>query len=215
MWKVSRGIQVENDRCRLCGQVKETMMHWISGCVKLVGREYLRRHDNVLMVLCVAWGIQLGLLKENTKWYKESWNKGKVIQNEDCKLSWDFEYHLCKTTTARRPDVTIELEKKTIYLVDMACPNESNVNAKHLEKIEKYQQLAFEIRERHLGYKVMIIPIVIGCLGGGIKRATNRIRRIIKDENRAKQVANEMLKSVLFENETIVRKVLSGLVQED
>ena len=169
MWKVSRGIQVENDKCRLCGQVKETMMHWISGCVRLVAREYLRRYDNVLMVLCVTWEIQQGLLEENTKWYKESWNKGKVIESKDFQLSWDFEYHLRKTTTARRPDVTIELKKEKIYLVDMACPNEGNVNAKHLEKIEKYQQLAFEILERRQGYKVMITPIVIGCLGGGME----------------------------------------------
>ena len=85
-------------------------------------------------------GIQQGLLEENTKWYKESWNKEEVIENENCKLSWDFEYHLPKTTTARRPDVIIELKKeKKIYLVDMACPNEGNVNAKHLEKIQKYQ----------------------------------------------------------------------------
>ena len=29
----------------------------------------------------------------------------------------------------------------------MACPNENNVDAKHEEKLQKYQQLAFEIRE--------------------------------------------------------------------
>ena len=40
-----------------------------------------------------------------------------------------------------------------------------------MEKLEKYQQLAFEIRERRPGYKVIVIPIVIGCLGGGMRRA--------------------------------------------
>ena len=29
----------------------------------------------------------------------------------------------------------------------MACPNESNVHAKHEEKLQKYQQLALKIRE--------------------------------------------------------------------
>ena len=57
----------------------------------------------------------------------------------------------------------------------MACPNENIVGAKHAEKLQKYQQLAFKIRERRPGYNVMIIPIVIDCLGGGIKPVTKQI----------------------------------------
>ena len=52
----------------------------------------------------------------------------------------------------------------------MACPNESNKEKKREEKVKKYQQLCYEIRERRDGYKVKIIPVVIGCLGGGMKR---------------------------------------------
>ena len=39
------------------------------------------------------------------------------------------------------------IKKKNIFFVDMACPNESNVHAKHEEKLQKYEQLALEIRE--------------------------------------------------------------------
>ena len=97
----------------------------------------------------------------------------------------------------------------------MSCPNEGNVDAKHMEKLEKYQQLAFEIRERRPGYKVIVIPIVIGCLGGGMRRATSQVGKIIMDVKRTKQVANEMLRTVLYESESTIRKVLSGLVQRD
>ena len=46
--------------------------------------------------------------------------------------------------TARRPDLALEdEEKKTILLVDMACPNEANRQVKQEEKIEKYEQLCF------------------------------------------------------------------------
>ena len=38
--------------------------------------------------------------------------------------------------------------KKTILLIDMACPNENNKIAKRDEKIEKYDRLCFELRER-------------------------------------------------------------------
>ena len=53
-------------------------------------------------------------------------------------------------------------------IIVMACTNESNKEKKREEKVKKYQQLCYEIRERRDGYKVKIIPVVIGCLGGGM-----------------------------------------------
>ena len=68
------------------------------------------------------------MLGKNKKCYKERWNKGTVIESDECKLCWDFEYHLRKTTSGRRTDVTIEYKNKNnIFLIDMACPNENNV----------------------------------------------------------------------------------------
>ena len=46
----------------------------------------------------------------------------------------------------------------------MVCPSKSNVDANHAEKLQKYHQIAFEIRERRPGYNVMIIPIVFDYL---------------------------------------------------
>ena len=57
----------------------------------------------------------------------------------------------------------------------MACPNENIVGAKHAEKLQKYQQLAFKIRERRPGYNVMIIPIVIDYLGGSMRQVTKKL----------------------------------------
>ena len=76
-----------------------------------------------------------------------------------------------KTTSARRPDVMIENdEEKKLWIVDMACPDEKNIGEKHREKLTKYQQLAFEMREKRPEYRVEIVPIVVGCLGGGMKQ---------------------------------------------
>ena len=70
---------------------------------------------------------------------REQGKKGTVIENDECKLRWDFEYHLRKTTTARRPDETIKYENKNrIFLVDMARSSKNNVDANHAEKIQKY-----------------------------------------------------------------------------
>ena len=140
---------ISEDCCRLCGEYRETVQHLLAGCQKLAGFEYVRRHNNALKILAVQWCNKNRLLPEGTKWYMEKWEKGKVIERGGMKLLWDWEYRMRTNCTARRPDLTLEdNEKNEIYIVDMACPSENNKVNKRLEKIPKYQQLCFELRER-------------------------------------------------------------------
>ena len=99
----------------------------------------------------------------------------------------------------------------------MACPNEKNIGEKHCEKLTKYQQLAFEMREKRPEYRVEIVSIVIGCflLGGGMKPVECQVKKIIKDEGGARWTCNEMLKAVLFESESMLRKTLTDIIQKD
>ena len=138
-----------------------------------------------------------------------------MLENDKAKLIWDFEFHLRKTTTARRPDLILEdKQQKKIWVCDMACPQQRNVETKRVEKLTKYRQLAFEMRERRPGYEILIIPIVIGALGGGIKQAILDLGKIFSNEELSKKTICEMQKTVLMDSETITRKVLSGLIQE-
>ena len=117
--------------------------------------------------------------------------------------------------TARRPYLTLEdEEKKTMLLVDMACPNEANRQVKREEKIKKYEQLCFELRERREGYTVKVIPIVIGCLGGGMKELKTDMQKMFEYENEKGlyTTMREMQKTVLWESESMIGKVLSGLL---
>ena len=94
--------------------------------------------------------------------------------------------------------------KKEILLIDMACPNEFNKDGKREEKIRKYQQLCYKLRESRDGYKVKIIPVVNGCLGGGMKRLKDDIRELFNDEKHLHRISREMQKIVLWESETII-----------
>ena len=68
-----------------------------------------------------------------------------VLENERRKLLWDFEFHLCKTTTARRPDLTLEDKaKKKLWICDMTCPQQQNIETKMLERLTKYRQLVYK-----------------------------------------------------------------------
>ena len=137
------------------------------------------------------------------------------MENERGKLVWDLEFHLCKTTTARRPDLTLEHKtNKKIWIWDMAYPQQRNIEAKRLEKLTKYRQLAHEYRERDPEYEIMVVPLVIGALGGGIRQIMVDIGKIFENKDLLKQTICEMQKTVLMDSETTSRKVLSGLVQE-
>ena len=92
----------------------------------------------------------------------------------------------------------------------MACPHESNIHEKRIEKLRKYQQLAFEMRERREQYRVTVVPLVIGCLGGGIKQLIKDIKVSFKPED-ANSIWSEMQKVVLWESETTLRKVIPRL----
>ena len=88
-------------------------------------------------------------------------------------------------------------KRKVIHLVDMACPSEKNVLEKNKEN-NKYQQLAFEVRERRPGYKVVVIPIVIGCMGGGVGVIKKEVRKILINSDTDK-VCREMLRTAVME----------------
>ena len=97
----------------------------------------------------------------------------------------------------------------------MACPQQHNIETKRLEKLTKYRQLAFEMRERRLGYEIIVVPVIIGALGGGMRKMMSDISRIFEKDEVVKKTAAEMQNTVLMDNETTLPKVLSGLIQRD
>ena len=62
---------------------------------------------------------------------------------------------------ARRPDIIVVSKKENKWIiVEIAIPRNSRIHEKELEKIEKYQDLKWEIR-RMWGIKnVDVIPVV-------------------------------------------------------
>ena len=57
--KIHRTVQ--DSRCRLCKQHAETVAHIASGCSKLAGAEYTKRHDNVASIVYRAIGAEYDL----------------------------------------------------------------------------------------------------------------------------------------------------------
>ena len=166
------------------------------------------------MILAVAWEKEYELVGEDTVWYKERWERGTVLENGKAKLVWDFKFNLRKTNTSRRPDLILEdKESKKIWVCDNACPQQQNIEAKRLEKLTKYTQLAYELRERRPGYKITVIPLMIGASGGGMKSVMVELLNVLNKNKLAKQVAGEMQKTIFMDSESTIHKVMSGLIQ--
>ena len=96
----------------------------------------------------------------------------------------------------------------------MACPQQNNIDIKRNQKLTKYRQLAFETRERRAGYDVIIVPLIIGALGGGLRQMAKDMKMIFENDENIQKTICKMQKTILMDSETTVRKVLSGLIQE-
>ena len=97
----------------------------------------------------------------------------------------------------------------------MACPNENNKIAKRDEKIGKYNRLCFELWEQRERYTVKKTPATTRCLGGGMKELKEGIRQVFEYDNNDKELestSREMQNTVLWENKSLIRKVLFGLL---
>ena len=87
-----------------------------------------------------------------------------MIQNDRAKILWDFQFQTDKLVMANQPDiVVVDKEQKTVTVVDVAIPSDSNIRKKEHEKLEKYQGLREEL-EKMWGVKAKVVPVVIGAL---------------------------------------------------
>ena len=65
----------------------------------------------------------------------------------------------------------------------MAFRQQANIAAKRNEKVTKYRQLAFELRERRPGYNITIVPVVIGALGRSVKDVLCDVERVFSEHS--------------------------------
>jgi hypothetical protein len=65
-----------------------------------------------------------------------------------------------------RPDITlVDKLSKTVYFIDIAIPNNHNLNAKYAEKPAKYSELSIEIKDQWKMDIVATIPVTLSTNG--------------------------------------------------
>ena len=79
-------------------------------------------------------------------------------------------------------------------------------HCKEKEKLTKYRQLAFEMRERRGSGRSRSI---------GIKALKVDLNKMLENNELLDEVVTMMQKTVQMDSASIVRRVMSGLIQED
>ena len=104
---------------------------------------------------------------------------------------------------ARRPDIIMkDKELDHTWLIDIAVPGDGRVKDKEKEKVEKYQDLARELR-KIWKTSVTVVPIVVGALG-----AVQNLEEELIKLNVDKREIPKVQFAALLGSARILRKVL-------
>ena len=125
------------------------------------------------------------------------------MENENAKILWDMMIQTDHVITARRPDIVVKdkLLDHT-WLIDVAVPGDGRVKEKEREKVEKYQDLARELRKLW-STSVNVVPIVIGALG-----AVENVEEELHKLNIERKEISKVQFAALLGSARILRKVL-------
>ena len=190
----------QDPKCRLCNEQDETIQHIISGCKQLAGTAYTERHNQVANMIyreiCEFYNLETP---------KNWWEiPNKATENSKAKLLWDFYIQTDKQVLANQPDIVIiDKDKKQATIIDIAIPNDYNIQDKEKEKVQKYQPLREEL-ERIWKVKTKVVPVVVGSLGA----LTSAHERWL-GELPGKHNSTTLQKCALLGTSKILRRVLN------
>ena len=139
--------------------------------------------------------------ERNERWYDHV--PESVLENGDYKLLWDLSVRTDHDIGARRPDMMIiDKSDRSCQIIDVAIPEDGRVGEKEDEKIEKFQDLARDVR-RMWGVRSKVIPVVVGALGSVPPRLKDNLK--VSDVG----ISIELIKKcALLGSARIIRKVL-------
>ena len=186
--------------CKLCKEEVESVTHIVSLSSVLAGNQYIKRHDKLgkklLWLLCKKLEIEC-----EDEWFSHQLES--VLENDKCKILWDFLIQTDKEIQHRRPDIlVIEEEKRECKIVDIPVPGDQNIKVKELEKVTKYQELRLQV-QKLWGVKVTFILIVADALGTVCEEVENHLKTI-----GIPIVISYLQKAVLLGTAFILRRVL-------
>ena len=179
--------------------IDETINHIISECSKLAQKEYKTQYDWVGKE--IYWKLDKKLeFDHTTKWYIHK--SESVLENATHKILFGFKKQTDRLIPSKRPDLELINKKKNCLIMDFTVPENHRVKMKESEKIDKYLDIARELKTLW-NIRVIMMPIILGALGRVPKGLERRLEQLkIKGRIETIQITT-LLRSV-----RILRKVL-------
>ena len=133
------------------------------------------RHNNICKYL------HFKILKHYKMDTGENWYRHipkEVIMKNKCEVIYNQLIATTRPVGANRPDIIIkDMAQKKAIIIDVACPVDTNVGKKEVEKTSKYGGLQAEL-QRMWGVDTEVIPIVVGGLGAVTKNLRDNLAKI-------------------------------------
>ena len=144
--------------CPHCRAAEKTVDHLATKCDRLLGHDYMRRHNEVVkcihLLLCNKYGFK-SAKKIRTHSVQE------IIENENAEIRVDTRIQTDIKIQNNKPDIFIhDKKRKEIILIEIGITNQDLLQVVENEKKRKYDLLANELG---LIYKcrTKIIPYVL------------------------------------------------------
>ncbi len=151
--------------CRRCG-APETIYHILSSCPVYAFTLIKDRHDRVLYQLVKAIAKSLKIPVPAYMRLVGGKAKAGALGGGGREILVDQLIPTRETIRERRPDLVVTDQKQgKIMIFDVACSGERRIKEREKEKWAKYQELAADMAGRNKGYKVSVVPVVVGDLG--------------------------------------------------
>lgn len=190
-----------SDICRKCHKPGETIEHVTAGCSFLSNSAYLARHNQVAKIIHQQLAIKQKLTQNAVPYYKYTPNP--VLENESSVLYWDRPIRTDKNVDFNRPDIVlIDKEQKTGYIIDIAVPLTTNLIQTEYQKIDKYQNLAIELKSNWKLENINIIPLVVSVEGVVSTRLPNYLEKL----HLPQYISKIMQKAAILQTCHLVRK---------
>ncbi|KAL3273358.1 hypothetical protein HHI36_014806 [Cryptolaemus montrouzieri] len=170
-------INTPSDQCRRCSRGLESIQHVTSSCPILAPKDYLNRHNSMAKIYHHEIALKLGLLKDRVPNYK--YTPETVLEDEEHKVYWDNIIICDRPISHNRPDIVVFYkQKKKAVLLDVTIPADDNIPRAYSEKIDKYRDLAIEMKQIHELSTTVIMPMIIsvnGLVDGHLLQNTQRL----------------------------------------
>ncbi|XP_047480219.1 uncharacterized protein LOC125032877 [Penaeus chinensis] len=105
-----------------------------------------------------------------------------IVENESVKLLWDMRIQTDRELAHNKPDIIVfNKDKRTCLIIDVTCPFDHRVPEGEREKIDRYDELKWELKRIQNCREIKIVPIVIGAFGTISRRFHSWLTQISQD----------------------------------